>query len=427
MFGVLLFVVSVVCCILSTNLVVALICIISAVTSSALLFPIVFKKISELLRSVFEKMNMTKWSFATVEAKTRKSTIGSGIMCVTAAALCVVIYAIGMAELDSLTFTDYNYDVTVDCSGRASTFSFIDHLDGVNDIEELYVKETYTSFNDSDKVLYTNFYGMPEGGFKFYDEIKGLPDKIEKGTIYANKRLMGLEDIKVGDTIKLTINPNGVVPFIREYKIAGFFEGTGNAILGRTFVIPQDEFIGLFHDEPGKILIKCDDPDYVASMIKIYGKDAATACKTKQEIITENRGQASGIITAFIIIIIVGLGMTVIGVTSNQIIGFEGRKKECAVLLSTAMNKKSLTGILFKESLMVSVVSGTIGTLLGIGLAKVFKNALDHTESLAMEINTDPGKCFIFFVLLVIVFTFTVLFPIRNLRKMKISEQIKYE
>jgi len=32
-----------------------------------------------------------------------------------------------------------------------------------------------------------------------------------------------------------------------------------------------------------------------------------------------------------------------------------------------------------------------------------------------------------FFVMLTVVFTLTVLFPIRNLRKMKISEQIKYE
>lgn len=425
--GVLLLAVSVICCILSSNLVVALICIISAVTSIALLFPIVFKKISEWLKVVFDKLNMTKWSFATVEAGTRKSTVGSGIMCVTAAALCVVIYAVGMAELVSLNYTDYNYDVTVDCSGRASTFSFIDHLDGVNETERLYIKDTYTSLNDSDSVLYTYFFGMPEGGFKFYDEIKGIPDKIEKGTIYVNKRLSGIEDIKVGDTIKLTINPDGVVPFIREYKIAGFFEGTGSAIMGRTFVIPQDEYIGLFHDEPGRILIKCDNPDHVASMIRIYGKDAASACKTKAELIEENRGQSSGLITVFIIIIIMGLSMTIIGVTSNQIIGFEGRKKESAVLLSTAMNKKTLMGILLKESFMVSVVSGAVGTLLGVGLAKVFKNALDHTESIVMDINTDPDKCLLFFAILVIVFTFTVLFPIRNLRKMKISEQIKYE
>ncbi|MBO7453308.1 MAG: ABC transporter permease, partial [Clostridiales bacterium] len=163
------------------------------------------------------------------------------------------------------------------------------------------------------------------------------------------------------------------------------------------------------------------------SMIRIYGKDAASACKTKAELIEENRGQSSGLITVFIIIIIMGLSMTIIGVTSNQIIGFEGRKKESAVLLSTAMNKKTLMGILLKESFMVSVVSGAVGTLLGVGLAKVFKNALDHTESIVMDINTDPDKCLLFFAILVIVFTFTVLFPIRNLRKMKISEQIKYE
>ena len=44
-----------------------------------------------------------------------------------------------------------------------------------------------------------------------------------------------------------------------------------------------------------------------------------------------------------------------------------------------------------------------------------------------MTFDVNPLTVFLFFIAMTVVFTGTVLFPIRNLRKMKISEQIKYE
>ena len=126
-------------------------------------------------------------------------------------------------------------------------------------------------------------------------------------------------------------------------------------------------------------------------------------------------------------IIVIALGMTAIGMISNLLIGFEGRKKECAVLLSTAMGKAKLSGILFKEVLITSITASASGTVIGSLLTLVIKAALDNSEVLVVDIAVDPVKSILFFVLLAIVFTVTVLFPMRNLRKMKISEQIKYE
>ena len=57
----------------------------------------------------------------------------------------------------------------------------------------------------------------------------------------------------------------------------------------------------------------------------------------------------------------------------------------------------------------------------------VLREALQNAELITVDVVIDPVKIILFFVLLTVVFTLTVLFPIRNLRKMKISEQIKYE
>ena len=425
--GLVLLAAAIITGIFSNHLVTALICIVSAVSSAALLFPAVLIRICDGLKVFFDKIGRQRWALAAVEAKSRKSSVGSGIMCITASALCMIIYAAGMAELNSILYKDYAYDVKLDCSGRSAIYSFIDHIDGVTSTEKVYDKTIMTILDDDKDPKNTEIIGMPEGGFKLYGDLKGLPSELEEGTVYITKRLGGIENIKVGDTIRLTIDPDGVIPFEREYKVGGYFEDASQTIYGRAIVIPEEDYISMFHDVPGSILVKCDDPEKTSKIIRTYGKDAEGKCFTAAELQERASGDSSGIIMIITLIIIMGISMTLIGVVSNQIIGFEGRKKECAVMLSTAMNKRTLSGILLRESFIVSIVAGTLGTILGVGLVAAFKNALEHTESLFMNMETDPKLCLIFCIILVIIYTFTVLFPIRNLRRMKIAEQIKYE
>ena len=102
-------------------------------------------------------------------------------------------------------------------------------------------------------------------------------------------------------------------------------------------------------------------------------------------------------------------------------------KSVSSVMLSTAMSKKQLSGILFREVLITSIASSGIGVLIGHFLTKVIAAAVDSTASIGLAINADAGRSLLFFLALTIVFAATVLFPIRSLRKMKIAEQIKYE
>ena len=127
------------------------------------------------------------------------------------------------------------------------------------------------------------------------------------------------------------------------------------------------------------------------------------------------------------VIIVIALGMTAIGMISNQLIGFEGRKKECAVMLSTAMGRGKLSSVLLLEAFITAFTASGVGTIIGTFLTTVFKAASADAAIPVMTLEIDPLKNIIFFVLLTLVFTGTVLFPIKNLKKMKISEQIKYE
>jgi ABC-type antimicrobial peptide transport system permease subunit len=188
-----------------------------------------------------------------------------------------------------------------------------------------------------------------------------------------------------------------------------------------------DDYSYVFHPTPGMLLIKSDNPDETAEVLRKYGIGTFDEVKTYQDILNEEKDSNATTLRIFGIVIAIALGMTCIGMISNQLIGFEGRKKECAVMLSTAMNKKTLSDILLREMIITSVISSLVGTIVGSIMILVIKSALNHSDTLYMPISINPAMVLIFWVIITLVFALTVLFPIRNLKKMKIAEQIKYE
>ena len=231
----------------------------------------------------------------------------------------------------------------------------------------------------------------------------------------------------MGDKITVTFRPKSVLPITKEYTIAGIIHTStlegGKACL----FLSEEEYKLILNDKPYYILVKCENPEKLVTMIKTYAADTVSSVTTYEEEVISAAEEASQFTTIMGILIAAAIGMTCIGAVSNQLIGFTGRKKECAVMLSTAMSKKKLSGILFKEVLITSIVSAGLGALLGHILTIIIGDAIDHTASIGLVIQANAGRTLLFFLLLIVIFTMTVLLPIRNLRKMKISEQIKYE
>ena len=96
-------------------------------------------------------------------------------------------------------------------------------------------------------------------------------------------------------------------------------------------------------------------------------------------------------------------------------------------MLSTAMTRQTLTSILFRESILSAVISGALGLFTGSLLVLVIKDALSSSEFLYMTIVYNPLYTLCVWLGMIALFALTVLFPIRSLKKMKISEQIKCE
>ena len=414
--------------ILSKNIYAAIVCLLLSVTALALLYPWVFKGVTTLVKKLADKKESAKWSLAAVEAISRKSTVGSGILCVTAAAMSIIVFNTVRSGMNMTVDDDFSCDVVVNCDDKTKAFKFVDKLDSVTDVEFIYMMSESVRVNDKVEDLLYNyeFCAVPEGGYKYYAPLKGLPENLEDGSIILKDKWAEKYGVNEGDTVKLTMNPTGVVPIVREYKVASILKSDAFDSSDTIFVSERD-YKELFRDTPAFCLIKCDDPDYVARMIKTYAVGAYSEVQTHKEIIDKQNAQNARLNAVLLGIIAIAVGMTFIGMASNQLIGFEGRKKECAVLLSTSMDKKKLSGVLFCEMLITALTASIMGTVVGVLMTGIINALMAKNEILDIEVETNPISTLLFCVFLVVAFTATVLFPIRNLRKMKIAEQIKYE
>ena len=426
-FGIICLVIAVLTFFLRNNILGATLCMLSSVGALAFLFPRLLKLVTAGIKKFSDKHDKPSWSLASVEAISRKSTVGSGILSATASAMCIVVYAIAIALGGSINDLPYDCDVIANCSKQAKYYSYIDHIDGVTDTEAIYSTLREVTVNEEPKNDYLYFYALPEEGFKYFKGFKDLPESIEDGSIVVDKKFALRRGLSEGDEIKITINPEGAFPIVRDYKIARIIENNSYDGGVQSIIISDSEFNVLFDAYPTPLLIKCSDPEAVKQFLETYGKGSVSSVKTYDESLEELQSSNKKTMAVITAVIAVALGMTAIGMISNLLIGFEGRKKECAVLLSTAMGKGKLSGILLKEVMITSLTACAAGTLIGTLLILVIKAAIDNAATLVLDLAVNPLVSLVFFCILTVLFTVTVLFPIRNLRRMKISEQIKYE
>jgi ABC-type antimicrobial peptide transport system permease subunit len=419
--------IAIVTFIFKKNLILATLCLVSSVAALAFLFPRILKLVTALIRKIADKSENASWSLAAVETISRKSTVGSGVLCATAAAMCIVVYSVSGALTDSVSDIPYDCDVVAETSDSYKYYTYIDDLEGVNDVEFVYRTMQEFSIGDEEMTTIAYFYGLPDGGYEHFSGFKDLPATLEEGSVIVDKKYANRKGLSEGDTIKITINPLSVLPFEREYKIAKITEGNSYDGGLEALIVNQNEFKALFHDNPGMALIKCEDPDAVKTLLETYGKGKYASVDTFADIVEQQNSDNAKTVAVVSAILVIALGMTAIGMISNQLLGFEGRKKECAVMLSTAMGKGKLSGILLKEVFITSVSASGVGVLVGTLLSFVIDSAMANAQSVVMEVTIDPLTVLFFFAAMTLVFTGTVLFPLKNLRKMKISEQIKYE
>ncbi|MCR5528337.1 MAG: FtsX-like permease family protein [Saccharofermentans sp.] len=427
-FGIIFAVIAVICVIFNSNMATAIICLLSSIGALALLFPRILKLVTLCIRKICNKTGNAAWDLAAVEAVSRKSTVGSGVLCATASAMCIVVVEIANLLFGITPGIPYNCDVVAECNEMMKYYSYVEDMEGVTDVEAIYYSAIYLKIDGSETSNLAFVYSLPDGGYKYYTEFEGLPESIPHDGIVLDTKYAKRNGIEVGDkvTFSLGLNSDDIIPVVHEFTVTDVVDGISDAGI-ETVIINHNDYIAFYQDRPKELLICAPDPDGITDTLKTYGKNSFASVNTATELERENDVQSAAVNAVIDLVIVIAIGMTAIGVISNLLIGFEGRKKECAVLLSTSMNKGKLSSILLREVFITAVTASSIGVVLGTFLLTIIADAFQNSEIFAMDVSVDYKRSLIFFVVLTLVFTGTVLFPIKNLKKMKISEQIKYE
>ncbi|MBO4515368.1 MAG: FtsX-like permease family protein [Lachnospiraceae bacterium] len=424
--GVVLLLAGLVCMAFVKSVPAQLISFVSLILALAFLFPVLLKFCSRALAAFFEKTEKPIARLAAMEIYARKSTVGSGILCVTATALALILFLFQSSLRAMYEIHAFQADLIVTCDGaqKASTYQYLKDLPGMNEVELVYEKEIKISIGE--KKATVNVFGAPEGGFHLLCGIKNLPGELADDEFYVDEKLAKNMGLSVGEEAEITFGTDNVLPIRKTLRLAGFSDSYEYDSTANSIVLSKNLYVGLFHDKPGLILIGCEDVAATKAAIQKYSGNFVSEIQTTEEVDQYWQEKEDGLKGMLKVIIGLGVGLTVIGMISNQLIGFAGRKRECAVLASTAMSRKCIGRMLFAESALLAAIAlfiacpvaflayGDFGRLMGL---------LDMELQLAWQ----PGTYLRFLILLWVVFTAVSLFPMRALRKMTLAEQIRYE
>ena len=210
---------AVVTALIRGNLICAVLCLISAVVSLAMLFPVLLKFVTSGIRKFSDRHDNSSWAMAATEAVSRKSTVGSGVLSATAAAMCIIVYAVSSAMGSSVSGIPFDSDVVMTTTDALKYYSYIDHMDTVTDTEPLYFSLQRFTVNGEEKTTVGYIYGIPDGGYEFFTGFSDLPESIDAGSIVIDKKYASRKGISEGDTVSITINPEGAFPIEKEYRV----------------------------------------------------------------------------------------------------------------------------------------------------------------------------------------------------------------
>ena len=426
--GILLAVIAATTAIFSKSFFAGLICFVSTAVGAALLFPYVLRFITKILVKIFDRQNKPVARLAAVEAREKKSTVGSAVLCFTAAAICVMIYSFASSMSGFYSHENYSADliVTTDDSSDRSKFSFIDDIEGVSDTEYCYFKNDIVEINGEKITNGVPIYGWKEGGYTLYSGVENIPDDLAYDEIVISKGLAGKYGLNTGDTAEIVFGADGFMPSVKKLTVRGTDLTDHENSMGSTIVLSEKLFKELYKDIPSNICIKCADPEKAGEVIKAHSADMVSDVQALDEYRESASQDSAGIMAIIDGVIVLALGITFIGVVSNCLIGFDGRKRECAVLMSTSLTREKLSMMFLAESAIASGVALVTAIPLSFFMYRVFLNILDGLM-VSIPIHMSITSSIILGLLMWAVFTLSALFPIKALRKMNIAAQLKYE
>lgn len=427
--GLVLFAVGIIAFFLFDDFIMIVTAAFCSAIGAVLIFPMVIKLISKVLSELFGKFSMPVAKLAVKEIATTKSNVSSAQLILSAISLTISVLIVAVSLINMLASPVYNSEIIItDAEQEGAQYDLIKSIDGVQDVEKIYssylIYENKAEFNGEERDI--ELVGYPEGGFSYFTGIKDCPEKLSDNETAIDKVLASRLSLKIGDEVTIGLNTKTYYPRELKLKIVSFVDGGQHNSMGNTVLINLDTYKNVYFDSPSTVLIRTSPEKiaYVLDVVKSTIPDYSTNIRTTEEYNAEMLSSMNSILTIIYAIVLLGFALSLMGTSSNILMGFEQSRRKYAVYYSSSMSKSKLKKLILLETMLTNGISVVAAIVFGMYFLQIINKALTMLNMSVPLIN-PLLYALIFGAAAFAILTIAAVKPVRMLSKMNIAEEIK--
>ena len=229
-------------------------------------------------------------------------------------------------------------------------------------------------------------------------------------------------------TISILGNENFEFPPKQELKlkVSALIDALYFNNMGNTMMINLDSYKRIYYDEPKFILIdsKPEKTFEVLEMLRATLPDNSTRIMTNEEFMIEVRSMVESILTILYSIILLGIVLSLLGTSSNMLMGFEQSRRKYAIFYSSSMSKNKLKKLIVIEAALMIVISVASASAFSLYFLNSIGKALTMINMTVVFVSPVLYSV-IFGVIASLLMMIVVIKPVRMLSKMDVVKEIK--
>lgn len=412
------------------DFVITIIAAFCSAIGAVMLFPMLIGLLSKGLAKLFGKWKMPVAKLAIKEIAATKSNISSAQLILSAMSLTIAVLTIASSLLSLMADPFYDTELMITSAEQeGSQYDFIvGNIDGVQDVEKLYYQylmyETRAEVNGMERELIVM--GYDNGGFRHFSGIKDCPDALAENEIAVDKVLASKLSLKIGDEMTLELKREKYLPSELKLKIKCFMDSSYFNNMGNTVLINLDTYKSVYFDQPSIVLIKTEPGKafYVMDILRSTLSDDPAFIITTAEYWEEAKASMESILTIIYAVVILGLALSLMGTSSNLLMGFEQSRRKYAVYYSSSMSKDKLKKLIISETIFTTGISVIAAVIFGLYFLQIINKALSMLE-MSVPLTHPLLYAVIFGAAAFVILTAVAIKPVRMLSKMNIAEEIK--
>ena len=159
-------------------------------------------------------------------------------------------------------------------------------------------------------------------------------------------------------------------------------------------------------------------------MLRATLPDNSMRIMTNEEFMIEVRSMVESILTILYSIILLGIVLSLLGTSSNMLMGFEQSRRKYAIFYSSSMSKSKLKKLIVIEAALMIVLSVASASAFSLYFLNVIGKALTMINMTVILVSPVLYSV-IFGVIASLLMMIVVIKPVRMLSKMDVVKEIK--